>query len=56
MARSLAWLRWLVVVPLIPAIPLLFFALLWRSWVQLLVGLALVALASAVWILFADDD
>ncbi len=48
-------LRWLAVIPLVPAAPLLFFGLLWLGVVQLLVGLGLVTTAAALWRLFAGE-
>ena len=50
---KLSWLRWLAVVPLVPAVPLLFFGILWFAVVQVVSGLLLVALAAAMWRLFA---
>lgn len=52
---KLAWLRWLALIPILIALPLLFFGLIWQAVIQLVVGVALLALASGVWILFADD-
>lgn len=48
-------LRWLAVIPLVPAAPLLFFGLLWLAPVQLLVGLGLVLVGAALWRLLADE-
>ena len=52
---KLSWLRWLAVVPLVPAVPLLFFGILWFAVVQVVSGLLLVALAAAMWRLFAGE-
>jgi hypothetical protein len=51
----LSWLRWLAIVPIVPAIPLLFFALAWGATVQLVAGLALLALSSVIWMVFDRD-
>ncbi len=48
-------LRWLAVLPLVPAAPFLFFGLLWLAPVQLGVGLGLVLVAAALWRLFAGE-
>jgi len=48
-------LRWLAVLPLVPAAPFLFFGLLWRAPLQLGVGLSLVLVGAALWRLFAGE-
>jgi hypothetical protein len=48
-------LRWLAVVPIVIAVPFLFFGLIWQALVQLAVGGVLVALAFGIWMLFAED-
>ena len=48
-------LRWLAVIPLVPAALFLFFGLLWLAPVQLLVGLGSVLVAAALWRLFAGE-
>ena len=40
-----SWFRWLALVPLVPAVPLLFFGIIWLAAVQLVSGLLLVAAA-----------
>ncbi len=50
---KLSWFRWLAIAPLVPAVPLLFFGVLWFAVVQTVSGLLLVALAAAMWRLFA---
>lgn len=50
-----AGLRWLAVVPIVVAVPLLFFGLIWQAVVQLVVGVGLLALAAGIWMLFAED-
>jgi hypothetical protein len=52
---KLTWFRWLAVVPLVPAVLLLFFGILWFAVVQVVSGLLLVALAAAMWRLFAGE-
>jgi hypothetical protein len=47
--------RWLAVVPIVVAVPFLFFGLIWQALVQLAVGCALLALAFGIWMLFAED-
>jgi hypothetical protein len=54
-ALKVSWLRWLAIVPLVPAAPLLFFGLLWFAVVQLVSGFLLVAVAAAVWRMFAGE-
>ena len=49
------WLRWLAVVPMVFALPFLFFGLLWWDLI-ILVGVLLLVVGAGVWILFADDD
>jgi len=49
------WLRWLAVLPIVLALPFLFFGLIWRDLI-ILVGVLLLAVAAGVWILFAEDD
>ena len=46
-------LRWLALIPLVPAGPLLFFGLAWTAPVQLSIGIALVAFAAAIWRAFS---
>jgi hypothetical protein len=46
-------LRWLAVIPAALGLVFLFFALVWTEWPQLLVGVALLALAALVWRVFA---
>jgi hypothetical protein len=48
-------LRWLAVLPIVLALPFLFFGLIWRDLI-ILVGVLLLAVAAGVWILFAEDD
>lgn len=45
-------LRWLALVPIVAALPLLFFGLLWFAAVQTLSGILLLILASTIWMLF----
>jgi hypothetical protein len=52
---KLSSLRWLAIAPLIPAVPLLFFGLLWLGVVQLLVGALLVGAAATTWRLSAGQ-
>jgi hypothetical protein len=47
--------RWLAVIPIVVAVPFLFFGLIWQALVQLAVGGALLALAFGIWMLFAED-
>jgi hypothetical protein len=47
-------LKWLAVLPLIPAAPLLLFGLAWGVPVLMAVGALFVAAAVAVWRLFAQ--
>jgi hypothetical protein len=49
-------LCWLAVIPILGAIPFLFFGLVWLSVVHAIVGLVLLAVAAGIWILFAEDD
>ena len=48
-------LRWLALVPLVPAGPLLFFGIVWTAAVQLTIGIALVFTAMALWRVFAGE-
>jgi hypothetical protein len=48
-------LRWLAVIPLVPAVPFLFFGIMWTAAVQLSVGLALVFIAVAIWRAFSGE-
>ena len=50
-----AWLRWLALIPIVVALPFLFFGLIWTEFVQLLVGVALLAASSGIWMIFAED-
>ena len=54
--ERLAGLKWLAVIPIVIAVPILFFGLVWTEWSQALVGLALLALGAGIWMLFAEDD
>ena len=54
--KRLTGLEWLAVIPIVIAVPFLFFGLVWTEWPQALVGLALLALGAGIWILFAQDD
>jgi hypothetical protein len=54
--RRLSGLEWLAIIPIVVAMPFLFFGLVWTEWPQALVGLALLALGAGLWILFAPDD
>jgi hypothetical protein len=48
MKRS--WLRWLAVLPLVPGVPLLFFAVVWGlGVVQLVAGAVLLGVSAAIW-------
>ncbi len=55
-SKKLTWLRWLAVIPIVIAMPFLFFGVIWWAAVQSLVGLVLLAVAAGIWILFAEDD
>jgi hypothetical protein len=46
-------LRWLALIPLVPAGPFLFFGILWTAPVQISVGIALVLTAMAIWRVFS---
>ena len=48
-------MRWLAIIPLVLALPFLFFGLLWMDLI-ILVGVLLLAVGAGVWILFAEDD
>ena len=48
-------LRWLAVLPIVVAVPFLFFGLIWQALVQLAVGVGLLVLAFGIWMLFAED-
>ena len=48
-------LRWFAVVPIVVAVPFLFFGLIWQALVQLAVGVGLLVLAFGIWMLFAED-
>ena len=50
-----AWMRWLALIPLVVALPFLFFGLIWMQVLQLVVGVALLAASSGIWIVFAED-
>ena len=50
-----AWLRWLALIPIVVALPFLFFGLIWMQVLQLLVGVALLAASSGIWMVFAED-
>ena len=54
-SKRFTWLRWLAVVPMVIALPFLFFGLLWWDLI-ILVGMLLLVVGVGVWILFADDD
>ena len=55
-APRFAWVAWLAIVPVIVALPFLFFGLIWTEWTPLLVGVLLLVVAAVVWTVFADDD
>lgn len=48
-------LRWLALVPLAVAAPILFFGIMWTSVVQVAFGAALVLTATAIWRIFAGE-
>lgn len=48
-------LRWLAVLPIVVAVPFLFFGLIWQALVQSAVGVGLLVLAFGIWMLFAED-
>ncbi len=50
-----AWLRWLALIPIVVALPFLFFGLIWMEILQLLVGVALLVASSGIWMIFAED-
>ena len=54
-SKRSTWLRWLAIIPLVLALPFLFFGLLWMDLI-ILVGVLLLAVGAGVWILFAEDD
>jgi len=49
-------LRWLALVPIVPAVLLIFFGFIWTALPQLLIGAGLLALAAIIWVVFATDD
>ena len=55
-SKQLTWLRWLAVIPIVIAMPFLFFGVIWWAGVQLIIGLVLLAVGAGIWILFAEDD
>lgn len=48
-------LRWLALIPLVPAGPLLFFGIMWTAAVQLSIGIALLFTATAIWRVFSGE-
>jgi hypothetical protein len=52
----LSSLRWLAVLPIVLALPYLFFGILWTAAVQLVVGVLLVGVGVGMWIALADRD
>ena len=48
-------LRWLAVVPIVVAVPFLFFGLIWQALVQSAVGVGLLVLGFGIWMVFAED-
>ena len=49
-------LRWLALVPIVPAVLLIFFGFIWTALPQLLIGAGLLALAAIIWVVFATDE
>ena len=53
---TLAWLRWLALVPIVVAVPILFFGMIWSELPMIAIGIVLLAAAAGIWIVFAADD